>query len=120
MSSTTATTTLQLSNHSDITSRDAHDAAVARAQDLTNPVPTLIFVSSSNPASVDATPKFLSLAEKMPEAQFYTMELTKEISPMIKFGPQNCPIFIVMKGRRCETVLGWRGLEAKAREVLES
>jgi hypothetical protein len=40
------------------------------------------------------------------DVRFYSMPLTPETAPMIKFGVQNTPIFILLGERWCETVLG--------------
>jgi hypothetical protein len=46
------------------------------------------------------------MAESYPNVIFHKMELDASTSPMIKFGVQNTPIFVVMKGTKASTVLG--------------
>jgi len=50
------------------------------------------------------------------------MPLTQKTTPMIKFGPQNCPIVVLMRGTYCETLLGireMREVEQKAQEMIQ-
>ena len=92
---------------SQITDHVSHDAAIALAQEPGTVV--VIYVSSgSNPICAQTTPKIESLAsdEKYRNVKFFQMELTPETAPMIKFGIQNTPIFILYRQRWCQTILG--------------
>lgn len=60
-----------------------------------------------------------STSTSLSQVQWYQMELTPETTPMIKFGPQNTPIVILMRGRYCETLLGVRSVEEVKRKVQE-
>ena len=92
----------------------SHDAAIAHAQHAGTTV-VLYVTSGSNPICVQTTPKIQSLArnEKYSDVRFFQMELTPETAPMIKFGIQNTPIFILYRQKWCQTLLGndLRGLE---------
>ena len=108
-----------------IKNREEHDSIVSRENQERN-IPVVIYVTSSTPASRALTPSIIALSKKQEfvEAgvQWYEMELTSETSPMIKFGPQNCPIVFLFRGTWCETLLGVRGsedVEKKAREMVE-
>jgi hypothetical protein len=46
------------------------------------------------------------MAESYPNIISNKMELDASTSPRIKFGVQNTPIFVVMKGTKASTVLG--------------
>jgi hypothetical protein len=97
-----------------ITDPASHDAAIAHAQDPGTVV--IIYVTSgSNPICVQTTPKVEKLAqdERFRKYKFYRMELSPTTAPMIKFGIQNTPIFILYRQRWCQTILGndLRGLE---------
>lgn len=90
-----------------ITDPASHDAAIAHAQEPG--VVVVIYVTSgSNPICAQTTPKIKSLAsdEKYRDVKFFQMELTPETAPMIKFGIQNTPIFILYRQRWCQTILG--------------
>lgn len=90
-----------------ITDPASHDAAIAHAQEPG--VVVVIYVTSgSNPVCTQTTPKIESLAsdEKYMEVKFFQMELTPETAPMIKFGIQNTPIFILYQQKWCQTILG--------------
>lgn len=97
-----------------ITDPAAHDAAIAHAQE--SGVTVVLYVTSgSNPICVQTTPKIQALAanDKYSRVRFFQMELTPETAPMIKFGIQNTPIFILYRQAWCQTILGadLRGLE---------
>jgi thioredoxin-like negative regulator of GroEL len=85
----------------------SHDAAIAHAQN-SGTVVVLYVTSWSNPICTSTTPKIESLAknEKYGNVRFFQMELTPETAPMIKFGIQNTPIFILYRQRWCQTILG--------------
>ena len=90
-----------------ITDPASRDAAIAHAQEPG--VLVVIYVTSgSNPICTKTTPKIESLAsdEKYRGVKFFQMELTPETAPMIKFGIQNTPIFILYRQRWCQTILG--------------
>jgi hypothetical protein len=86
---------------------NSHDAAISHAQDA-GTVVVLYVTSGSNPICVQTTPKIEKLAgnEKYRNVRFFQMEITPETAPMIKFGIQNTPIFILYRQRWCETILG--------------
>jgi hypothetical protein len=46
------------------------------------------------------------MSDHYPNIAFHKMELDASTSPMIKFGVQNTPIFVVIKGSKASTVLG--------------
>lgn len=106
-----------------ITDRTTHDAAIDLAADTTakpnpNPTPIVIYVTSSaQSSSTNLTAQITKLAASDEFAtgdgkvRFFQMEMTKDTTPMIKFGPQNCPLFIFMRGRYCETEYGRIGVE---------
>lgn len=104
-----------------ITDRTTHDAAVDLAADTTakpnpNPTPIVIYVTSSSQSTSSAlTAAIAKLAAEKEftggKVRFFQMEMTKDTTPMIKFGPQNCPLFIFMRGRYCETEYGRIGVE---------
>lgn len=89
-----------------ITDPTSHDVATSHAWNGTLVV--LYVTSESNPICVRTTPKVESLAadEKYQAVRFFKMELTPQTAPMIKFGIQNTPIFILLRGKWCETILG--------------
>lgn len=109
-----------------ITDRTTHDAAINQGQgtrpECLDGIPTCLYVSSaSNPACKAAYPRILGLAETYPHVQVHVMELTPETTPMIKFGVQNCPIFIFLQGKYCETILGpdFRRIEVIFKTILK-
>lgn len=115
-----------------ITDRTTHDAAVDLAADTTakpnpNPTPIVIYVTSSaQSASSTLTAQIAKLAASDEfvngQVRFFQMEMTKDTTPMIKFGPQNCPLFIFMRGRYCETEygrIGVDGVREKCRRMME-
>jgi thiol-disulfide isomerase/thioredoxin len=90
-----------------INSRETHDAAISLAKEKGTTV--LIYVASdANPICRTTTPKLESLAKnpQYSQVRFFTMGLTPETAPMIKFGIQNTPIFIFYRNDWCQTVLG--------------
>ena len=46
------------------------------------------------------------MSDDYPNTAFHKMELDALTSPKIKFGVQNTPIFVVMKGSQASTILG--------------
>lgn len=77
-----------------------------------------MFVTSfANPICRDAAPKIEQLAKDYDgKVRFYVMEMTTETTPMLKFGVQNTPVFVIMDGKgKSETLLGadMEGLERK-------
>ena len=85
----------------------SHDAAIAHAQEPNTTV--VIYVTSgANPICAQTTPKVKSLMQndKHQAVRLFQMELTPETAPMIKFGIQNTPIFILYRQRWCQTILG--------------
>lgn len=108
-----------------ITDREEHDAIISRENQIAN-IPILIYVSSSVPRSIAFTPELLELSKKQEfvdgGVKFYEMEMTGKTTPMIKFGPQNCPLVFLFRGLWCRTLLGIRSIEevdAAIREMLE-
>ena len=103
-----------------IKNREEHDSIVSRENQQRN-IPIVIYVTSSTPASRALTPSIIALSKKQEfvdaGVQWYEMELTSETSPMIKFGPQNCPIVFLFRGMWCETLLGIRGAEEVEKKV---
>lgn len=51
--------------------------------------------------------------------KWYEMPMIAETTPMIKFGVQNCPVVILMRGTWARTLLGVRGVEEVERGVRE-
>ena len=105
-----------------IKNREEHDSIVSRENQKRN-IPIVIYVTSSTPASRALTPSIIALSKKQEfvdaGVQWYEMELTSETSPMIKFGPQNCPIMFLFRGSWCETLLGIRSSEEVEKKVRE-
>ena len=101
-----------------IVDRESHDAIVNKPNQAAN-IPIVIVVTSSTPGSKTLLPELVVLSKKCPiELKWYEMQLTEKTTPMIKFGPQNCPIIILMKGMYCETMLGVRGADEVERKVV--
>jgi hypothetical protein len=46
------------------------------------------------------------MSDDYPHVTFHKMELDATTSPMIKFGVQNTPIFVVMRDSKASTILG--------------
>jgi len=97
-----------------IVDREGHEAVVNKANQAAK-TPLVIVVTSSTPATKSLLPLIVELS-KQDEFQsagvrWYEMQLTEKTTPMIKFGPQNCPIVVLMKGVYCETLLGVRGVD---------
>ncbi|KAK5084469.1 hypothetical protein LTR05_005545 [Lithohypha guttulata] len=82
-------------------------------------VQQIMYVSSSTPKSRAFTPKMLELSQnpEFKDVKFYEMEMMASTTPMIKFGPQNCPIVFLFKGTWCETLLGIGGIEVVEEHV---
>jgi len=103
-----------------ITDQESHDAVVNKNTQAAN-VPLVIMVTSSTPTSKSLLPSVVELSEKdefqQAGVKWYEMQLTEKTTPMIKFGPQNCPILVLMRGSYCETLLGIRGVEEVERKV---
>lgn len=78
-----------------IVDRESHDAVVNRSNQAAN-VPLIIVVTSSTPASTSLLPSIVELSKKEEFRQrgveWFEMPLTQKTTPMIKFGPHNCPI----------------------------
>lgn len=101
-----------------IVDRESHDAIVNKPNQAAN-IPIVIVVTSSTPRSKTLLPELVELSKKCPiELKWYEIQLTEKTTPMIKFGPQNCPIIILMKGMYCETMLGVRGANEVERKVV--
>lgn len=107
-----------------IVDQESHDAIVNKATQAAN-IPLVILVTSSTPPSKALLPSVIELSRKgefqQAGVKWYEMQLTEKTTPMIKFGPQNCPIVVLMRGMYCETLLGIRGVEeveTKVREML--
>lgn len=103
-----------------IVDKESHDAVINKPNQAAN-IPVVIVVTSSTPASKSLLPELAELSKKdeLNGLKWYEMQLTDKTTPMIKFGPQNCPIVILMKGFYCETLLGVRGAEEVERKVLD-
>lgn len=108
-----------------INDREEHDAIISRENQIAN-IPILIYVSSSVPRSRAFTPQLLELSKKKEYidagVRIYEMEMTNKTTPMIKFGPQNCPLVFLFRGTWCKTLLGIRDIqevEAAIGEMLE-
>jgi len=103
-----------------ITDQTSHDAVVNKKSQAAN-VPLVIVVTSSTPRSRTLLPLVVELSRNSEFQQggvkWYEMQLTEKTTPMIKFGPQNCPIVVLMKGSYCETLLGISGVEEVERKV---
>lgn len=101
-----------------ITDRETHDAIISRDSQIAN-IPIAIYVSSSTPRSRAFTPELLKLSRKpeFSEVKFYEMEMMASTTPMIKFGPQNCPIVFLFRGTWCETLLGVKNTEEVEKHV---
>ena len=117
--------TMPPSNLSPIIDAPSHDAAISHASSTCM---VIIYVHSpSNPICTRTTPKIENLAEQYStsstqnqqakdlnhqtqssekEIRLFSMELTPQTVPMIKFGVQNTPIFICLRESWCETILG--------------
>lgn len=103
-----------------IRDREEHDAIISRENQIAN-IPILIYVSSSVPRSIAFTPQLLKLS-KRPEfvdVKFYEMEMTAKTTPMIKFGPQNCPLVFLFRNLWCKTLLGIRSIEEVEKGIQE-
>lgn len=103
-----------------IVDQESHDAIVNKENQAAN-IPLVIVVTSSTPSSKTLLPSVVELSKKDEYQQagvrWYEMQLTEKTTPMIKFGPQNCPIVVLMKGTYCEMLLGIRGVEEVERKV---
>lgn len=85
-------------------SAEEYDTAIARAN-AGNLVVMAVW-SEANPICIATEPKIQRLAAEHKDAEFYKMHLNSETQPMIKFGVQNTPIFILAQGHWARTVLG--------------
>lgn len=108
-----------------ITNEKEHDAVVNKATQSAN-IPIVMIVTSSTPNSKMLLEQLLQLAkhEQFNDKglKWYELPLSVTLSPFIKFGPQNCPIVILMRGSYCETLLGVRDgseVEQKVIAMLE-
>lgn len=108
-----------------IVDQESHDAVVNKANQAAN-VPIVILVTSSTPASKSLLSSMIELSKEQDFQQkgvrWFEMQLTQKTTPMIKFGPQNCPIVVLMRGTYCETLLGTREIETvkgKVREMMD-
>ena len=103
-----------------IVDRESHDAIISRENQIAK-IPIVIYVSSSVPSSREFTPQLLELSQRKDfvdaGVQFYEMEMTNKTTPMIKFGPQNCPLVLLFRGEWCETLLGIRSIDAVEQAV---
>lgn len=101
-----------------ITDRETHDSIISRENQIAN-IPIVMYVSSSTPKSRAFTPKMLELSQnpEFKDVKFYEMEMMASTTPMIKFGPQNCPIVFLFRGTWCETLLGIVGIEVVEEHV---
>ncbi|KAK5071264.1 hypothetical protein LTR64_007767 [Lithohypha guttulata] len=101
-----------------ITDRETHDSIISRENQTAN-IPIVMYVSSSTPKSRAFTPKMLELSQnpEFKDVKFYEMEMMASTTPMIKFGPQNCPIVFLFRGTWCETLLGIGGIEVVEEHV---
>jgi len=97
-----------------IIDQESHDKIVNKETQAVN-VPLVIMVTSSTPRSESLLPSVVELSRKSEfqraGVKWYEMQLTEKTTPMIKFGPQNCPILVLMRGLYCETLLGVRGVK---------
>ena len=90
-------------------SHSEYDAAIKRAEQGT---PTVIYIKAeSSPVCRATSPKVDKMADDYPSVAFHKMELDASTSSMMKFGIQNTPIFVVMKGYQASTILGPNVLE---------
>lgn len=102
-----------------ITDRATHDAAVDLAADTNarpNPHPTPIVMYITSDASARSSSTLTAQVTKLSDefagrVRFFEMPMTKDTTPMIKFGPWNCPLFIFMRGTFCRTEYGRIGVE---------
>ncbi|KAK5940206.1 hypothetical protein PMZ80_007626 [Knufia obscura] len=105
-----------------IVDEESHNAVVNKKNQAAN-IPLVIVVTSSTPASKSLLPSVIELLRKdkfqQAGVRWYEMQLTAKTTPMIKFGPQNCPIVVLMRGMYCETLLGIRGAEEVEKKVRE-
>lgn len=105
-----------------IVDKESHDAIVNKPNQAAN-IPIVIVVTSSTPNSKTLLSDLVQLSQSQSlqssGLRWYEMELTDRTTPMIKFGPQNCPIVILMKGVYCETLLGVRGVDEVERKVMD-
>ena len=103
-----------------IVDQRSHDAIVNKKSQVAN-VPLVILVTSSTPRSRTLLPLVVELSRnnefKQAGVKWYEMQLTEKTAPMIKFGPQNCPIVVLLRGSYCETLLGISGVEEVERKV---
>lgn len=92
-------------------SPEEYDAAIARAN--TGNLVVIAVWSEANPICIATEPKIQKMAAEHKNAEFYKLHLNSETQPMIKFGVQNTPIFILAQGQWATTVLGanWRMLD---------
>ena len=105
-----------------IVDQDSHDAIINKSTQAAN-VPIVIIVTSSTPASKSLLSSIVQLSKsddyQQAGVKWYEMQLTQKTTPMIKFGPQNCPIVVLMRGTYCETLLGTRNVEVIEKKVGE-
>ena len=92
--------------------------------------PIVIYISLQlSPTCKAFTPKYENFASNFiadnarrsqnEKVEFYQVEYNSEMSSMVKVGAQHCPIVMVMKGTRCQTLLRpeMRELEKGMEEV---
>lgn len=105
-----------------ILTRPQHDSIVSRENQLKNE-PLVMVVTSSTPASKSLFPRIAELSKHADFAdaniQWYEMPMIAETTPMIKFGVQNCPVVVLMKGTWARTLLGIRNVEEVEKGVRE-
>lgn len=103
-----------------ILTRDQHDTIVSRDSQLQN-TSLVIIVTSSTPASKSLFPRLVELSRHpdFESVKWYEMPMIAETTPMIKFGVQNCPVVVLMRGEWARTLLGIRGVEEVERGVRE-
>jgi len=104
-----------------IVDQPQHDSIVNAEASINRTSIVILVTSSASPLCRSLTPQISELSDSMakqyPDVNWYQMELTLETTPMIKFGPQNTPIVIFMRGKYCETLLGVRMREEVERKV---
>lgn len=103
-----------------IPDQETHDSIVNKKSQAAN-TPLIILITSSTPTSNTLRESVVELSQKQEFVEkgvkWYEMPLTAKTTPMIKFGPQNCPIVVLMRGMFCETLLGVRGGDEVEKKV---
>ena len=93
-----------------IVDEKSHDAVINKTNQNAN-IPIVMLVTSSTPLSSVLRDQLLQLSEHQQfqdkGLKWYELPLIASTTPLVKFGPQNCPFVVLFRGSVGNKLIAW-------------